>query len=81
MVRLWVPWFAGRFGRAGCPLHDPLALAVLLDPGVVTTRTASANIELRGQLTRGRTVAWDTEDEELLQVVVPLPRPAGADRA
>lgn len=54
--------------------HDPLALAVLLDPGVVTTRAASADIELRGLLTRGRTVAPDAEDGELLQVVVPLPR-------
>ena len=29
---------------------------------------------LLGLLTRGRTVAWDAQDEELLQVVVPLPR-------
>ena len=73
-VRPWVTWLAGRFDRDGCPLHDPLALAVLLDPDVVTTRTASADIELQGSLTRGRTVAWDAHDEELLQVVVPLPR-------
>lgn len=73
-ARPWVTWLAERFDRDGCPLHDPLALAVLLDPGVVQVRTASADIELRGGLTRGRTVAWDADDEELLQVVVPLPR-------
>lgn len=71
-VRPWVTWLADRFGRDGCPLHDPLALAALLDPEVVGTRRRSADIELTGQLTRGRTVAWDGTNDELLQVVVPL---------
>ncbi|MCW2605991.1 MAG: nucleoside hydrolase [Frankiales bacterium] len=72
-VRPWVTWLAERFGRDGCPLHDPLALAALLDPSVVTTRSRAADIELAGRLTRGRTVAWDATNDELLQVVVPLP--------
>jgi len=71
-VRPWVTWLAARFGRDGCPLHDPLALAVLLDPDVVRLRSRSADIELSGRLTRGRTVAWDSTNDELLQVVVPL---------
>jgi inosine-uridine nucleoside N-ribohydrolase len=71
-VRPWVRWLAARFGRDGCPLHDPLALAALLDPEVVTTRWRAADIELAGRLTRGRTVAWDATNDELLQVVVPL---------
>jgi inosine-uridine nucleoside N-ribohydrolase len=58
-VRPWITWLAERFGAGGCALHDPLALATLLDPEVVTTRTAAVDIELHGKLTRGRTVAWD----------------------
>jgi inosine-uridine nucleoside N-ribohydrolase len=71
-VRPWVEWLAARFGRDGCPLHDPLALAALLDPSVVETRWRAVDIELAGRLTRGRTVAWDATNDELLQVVVPL---------
>ena len=71
-VRPWVTWLAERFGRDGCPLHDPLALAALLDPQVVQLRSRAADIELSGRLTRGRTVAWDATNEELLQVVVPV---------
>ncbi len=58
-VRPWITWLAERFGADGCALHDPLALATLLDPGVITTRAASVDVELHGKLTRGRTVAWD----------------------
>lgn len=72
-VRPWVTWLAERFGRDGCPLHDPLALAALLDPQVIRTRSLSADIELAGRLTRGRTVAWDVHDDETLQVVLNLP--------
>jgi inosine-uridine nucleoside N-ribohydrolase len=67
----WVTWLAERFGRDGCPLHDPLALAALLDPDVVRLRTRAADVELSGRVTRGRTVAWDATNDELLQVVVP----------
>ena len=72
-VRPWVTWLSERFGRDGCPLHDPLALATLLDPDVVSTRTACVGIELAGRLTRGRTVAWDPTDEELLVAGLALP--------
>jgi inosine-uridine nucleoside N-ribohydrolase len=72
-VRPWVTWLAARFGREGCPLHDPLAMAAILDPGVVATRLRAADIELEGRLTRGRTVAWDAANDELMQVIVPVP--------
>ena len=38
-------------------LHDPLAAAVALDPGLVQTRTATVDVELIGTLTRGMTIA------------------------
>lgn len=38
-------------------LHDPLAAAVALDPGLVQTRTTTVDVELTGTLTRGMTIA------------------------
>jgi inosine-uridine nucleoside N-ribohydrolase len=72
-VRPWVAWLGKRFGRNGCALHDPLALATLIDPGIVSTRVACVDIELQGTLTRGRTVAWDPGDDEMLQSGLQLP--------
>jgi inosine-uridine nucleoside N-ribohydrolase len=73
-VRPWVEWLGKRFGRDGCALHDPVALAAVIYPDVVTTRTACVDIELHGTLTRGRTVAWDPEDDETLQSGLHLPQ-------
>lgn len=81
-VRPWVAWSAERSGRGGCPLHDPLAVATLVDPGLVTTRTAAVGIELRGSLTRGRTVAWDPgEEQPRADLALPDVRPAAVATA
>jgi inosine-uridine nucleoside N-ribohydrolase len=80
-VRPWVTWLAARFGRDGCPLHDPLAFAALIDPGVIETRSRAADIELAGRLTRGRTVAWDATNDELMQIIVPVPEERPIDIA
>jgi inosine-uridine nucleoside N-ribohydrolase len=69
----WVSWLAQRFGRDGCPLHDPLAMAALLDPDVITTRTACVGIELAGSLTRGRTVSWDPTDAHSMHAGLSVP--------
>ena len=39
-------------------MHDPLAVAALLDPTLVTCQTVSVDVELSGRLTRGRPVSW-----------------------
>lgn len=60
-----LPWieFLGRAFpdrpeyRDGCPLHDPLALAALIDPGLVTFEPALVAVEERSWLTRGQLVA------------------------
>ena len=39
------------------PVHDPCAVARVIDPSVVTTRRAPLDVELTGTLTRGMTVA------------------------
>jgi inosine-uridine nucleoside N-ribohydrolase len=81
MVRPWVTWYAERFGRPGCALHDPLAFATLVDPAVISRRSACVDIELHGTLTRGRTVAWDPANPELLSAGLRLPDVRTADIA
>lgn len=44
-------------GRRSCPLHDPLAMALALQPDLATYRTAHTSVELRGTATRGALVA------------------------
>jgi pyrimidine-specific ribonucleoside hydrolase len=44
------------YGWAGGPIHDAVAVAHLAHPGLVRTVRANVAVELRGELTRGRTV-------------------------
>jgi purine nucleosidase len=44
-------------GIQGCGLHDPLAVAVAVDPTLVGLERMYVDIELHGELTRGQTVA------------------------
>jgi purine nucleosidase len=44
-------------GFAHPPVHDPCAVARVIDPAVLTTRYAPLDVELSGLLTRGTTVA------------------------
>lgn len=44
-------------GRRTCVLHDPLAVALALDPTLATYRLVRASIELRGTHSRGQVVA------------------------
>jgi purine nucleosidase len=39
------------------PVHDPCAVAYVIDPTVMTTRKVPVDIELQGKLTLGMTVA------------------------
>ncbi|MEU6714355.1 nucleoside hydrolase [Nonomuraea sp. NPDC046802] len=57
-TRPWIRWVSEARGLPGCHLHDPLAVAALLDPGLVTKRRTRAAVELHGTLTRGRPIAW-----------------------
>jgi purine nucleosidase/pyrimidine-specific ribonucleoside hydrolase len=44
------------FGFAAPPLHDPVAVARVIDPAIVTTVPANVAVELAGTHTRGATV-------------------------
>jgi len=49
-----------RTGFPGFPMmHDPLALATLLDPTLVKLKDFYVNIEIEGELTAGESVAYD----------------------
>ena len=57
------------------PVHDPCAVAYVIDPEVLTTRRAPLDVELHGALTTGMTVAdlrGDEPDECRTQVAVTL---------
>ena len=51
-----------RFRKAGMTggpnMHDPLALATVLDPGVVTLRDYYVEIETAGEVTAGETIGY-----------------------
>ena len=44
-------------GDHGMPLHNPLAMALAIDPGLVRTRALPVRVETRGTHTRGMSVA------------------------
>ena len=50
-------WFEGRPPDDGAPLHDPLAMAVAIDPEIVTCTALPLHVETQGEHTRGMTVA------------------------
>lgn len=45
------------YGLDGWVMHDPLTVGVAIDPSFVRTQHAHVDIELRGELTRGQSVA------------------------
>ncbi len=45
------------YGRRVLTMHDPLAVAVALDPTLVETRRATVDVETAGRLTTGATIA------------------------
>jgi inosine-uridine nucleoside N-ribohydrolase len=54
----WIRYVGQAKNRDGCPLHDPLAVATLIDPSVVTIEPMRVDVEIAGTLTRGRSVSW-----------------------
>ena len=49
--------YEGYLGGRGSAMHDPLAAAVALDPSYVTCIDVPVHVELRGQHSRGATLA------------------------
>jgi pyrimidine-specific ribonucleoside hydrolase len=57
LLRFFAIYHRKRYGWDGSPIHDAVAVAHLAAPGLVTTRSLRVEVETRGELTRGRTVA------------------------
>lgn len=52
-----VRWWIDRVGWRGGQVYDACAVAALVEPGLLRTQPMHVDIELRGEHTRGRTVA------------------------
>ncbi len=57
----WMRYTDSRFGLGGCYLHDPLVIASLIDPSLVTWKTASVDVVLADPVARGRPIRWDPQ--------------------
>ena len=60
VVAGFLDFFAGTYERIygfdAPPLHDPVAVAAVLEPGLLRTRAMRVDVECEGDLTRGETV-------------------------
>lgn len=77
-LRFYEKLHRGQMGIGGA-LHDPLALALVIDPTLVQTRPAHVQVDLTGSLTFGATVA-DFWNERKLAPNVQVASSVDADR-
>lgn len=61
LLAFYMRFHRERYGWNGSPIHDAVAVAHLARPGMVKTAPYYVDVELAGELTRGRTVV-DTRD-------------------
>ncbi|MCP2095562.1 MULTISPECIES: nucleoside hydrolase [Actinosynnema] len=54
LLRHYLGVYRRLLGQDTCYLHDPLAVAVALDPSLATTRQHAVDVELHDAITRGR---------------------------
>lgn len=52
-----LPKFKDKNGNIYCPLHDPVAVYAVSNPDMIHTKALHVDIELKGEFTRGATVA------------------------
>ena len=64
LVDFFQQYHARTYGWDGAPIHDALALAQVIQPGLVETEHRNVEVELESELTRGRTVVdlWRRTD-------------------
>ena len=55
-LRFYMEFHSRYDGFYGAFIHDPLAVAAALDPGLVKTEALAVDVELGGTLTTGETV-------------------------
>lgn len=57
ILQHYVGFYHARYGIRGCALHDPAAAMLLVDPGLADYQDWAVRVELKGDLTRGMTLA------------------------
>lgn len=57
MAQPYMARYRARHGIAACAMHDPLAVAAVVQPDLLQWQPVWADVELRGELTRGMLVA------------------------
>jgi ribosylpyrimidine nucleosidase len=57
LIQHQIQWFIDNLGADGGQVYDACAVAAVVEPGLLRTAAMHVDIELRGELTRGRTVA------------------------
>ncbi len=75
LVDFFTVYHRETYGWDGAPIHDAVAVAEVIRPGLVTTLERNVEVELVSELCRGRTVVdrWlRTERERNVQVGVDL---------
>lgn len=71
-TRPWIDYAAAWRKIDGCLLHDPLTVALLIDPDIAEYEERIVDVELLGSLTRGRAIWW-TEENLRLHVGLRVP--------
>jgi inosine-uridine nucleoside N-ribohydrolase len=67
----WLRFIKARFNREQIYLHDPLTLAAIVDPGIVTrSLEVGIQIECQGEITSGATVPNRGADKKNVEVVM-----------
>jgi len=61
MVEFYTAYYLAVAGTTSTAQHDSLAVAAVVQPGLVTTRSLHVDVECAGALTRGMTVV-DVDD-------------------
>jgi purine nucleosidase len=57
LIQHYMDVYEKSLGERTCVLHDPLAMALALEPELATYRSVRAAVELRGERSRGQVVA------------------------
>ncbi len=66
LIDFFIVFHRETYGWEGAPIHDAVALAQVIRPGLVTTVECNVEVELESELCRGRTVVdlWRRTDRE-----------------
>ncbi len=64
LVDFFALYHQRTYGWDGAPIHDAVAVAHIIEPGLVATKTRNVEVEVESELCRGRTVVdlWNRTD-------------------